>query len=148
MRDDIDGLIVQVEEAVNAAPDGEQRPVPGEDVGVELQVSGHVLPVQQVRGLVLEWVGSPLGGSRDFLVSRDPAPHRGGGAVLRLSLHHVPSTGACHTGSPAAHLGHTAEYVQRRAADHYCRRRSEQPRRRPVRAEPRRRGGFDVRGAW
>lgn len=44
---DVDGFVVQVEEAVHAAPEVEQRPVAREDVGVELQVRRHVAETQQ-----------------------------------------------------------------------------------------------------
>ena len=44
MRHDIDGFIVDVEEASQALADGHERPVPGADVRVELQVQWHVAP--------------------------------------------------------------------------------------------------------
>lgn len=47
MSEDVDGLVVEVEEAADAAGPALQRAVAGEHVGVELQVLRHVPPVQQ-----------------------------------------------------------------------------------------------------
>lgn len=43
----VDGLVVEVEEAADTSRGGLQRPVPGQHVGVELQVPRHIPPVQQ-----------------------------------------------------------------------------------------------------
>lgn len=48
MSNNINSFIVDVKQAVDASPDREQRPVPGENVRIELQVSRHILPVQQI----------------------------------------------------------------------------------------------------
>ena len=48
MRQDVDGLIVKVKKATETPPHGQQRPVPGENVRIELQMPWHVLPVEQV----------------------------------------------------------------------------------------------------
>lgn len=49
MREDVDGLVVEVEEAADAAGPALQRAVAGEHVRVELQVLRHVPPVQQLH---------------------------------------------------------------------------------------------------
>lgn len=80
MRYDINGFIVYVKEAVYAAPYREQRPVAGEYVGIELQMPGHVLPVQQVAALgrgpvVLVGGGAePVVAARLLLQRRQPVP--------------------------------------------------------------------------
>lgn len=48
MSEDVDGLVVEVEQAAHAASPALQRPVAGQHVGVELQVLRHVAPVQQL----------------------------------------------------------------------------------------------------
>jgi len=51
--EDIDGLVVEVEEGMHAAPHALHGPVAGEDVGVELQVPGHVVPLEKPPFLLL-----------------------------------------------------------------------------------------------
>lgn len=51
--EDVDGLVVEVEEGMHAAPHALHGPVAGEDVGVELQVPGHVVPLEQASLLLL-----------------------------------------------------------------------------------------------
>jgi hypothetical protein len=51
--EDIDGLVVEVEEGMHAAPHALHGPVAGEDVGVELQVPGHVVPLEEASLLLL-----------------------------------------------------------------------------------------------
>lgn len=47
MSDNVDGLIMEVEEAHNTAPSREQRPVAGLNVGIELQVLGNFFSVEK-----------------------------------------------------------------------------------------------------
>lgn len=47
MSDDVDGFIVEVEEAHEAAPCGEEGSVARLDVGIKLQVFGQVVPFEQ-----------------------------------------------------------------------------------------------------
>lgn len=51
VRHDVDGFIVDIKEAAKALADGHKRPVPGADVGVELQVSWHLAPLSQLRNI-------------------------------------------------------------------------------------------------
>lgn len=44
MGQNIDSLIVKEEDAANAVCWGHKRPVPSSNVGVELQMFGHVIP--------------------------------------------------------------------------------------------------------
>lgn len=53
VREYVDGLVVEVEEAAHTAGPALQRAVAGEHVGVELQVARHVPPVQQPHRAVL-----------------------------------------------------------------------------------------------
>lgn len=51
VRQDVDGLIVDVEKATEALADGHERPVAGEDVRIELEVPRHVAPSSQQQDL-------------------------------------------------------------------------------------------------
>lgn len=48
VRQYVDGLVVPIEETEQAALEGLQRTVSFEDIRIELQVFGHVLPVEQL----------------------------------------------------------------------------------------------------
>lgn len=51
MRQDVNGLIVEVEEATQALADGHERPVTGVDVRIELEMTRHVAPSSQQQDL-------------------------------------------------------------------------------------------------
>jgi len=51
VRQDVDGLVVDVEKATEALADGHERPVAGEDVRIELEVPRHVAPSSQQQDL-------------------------------------------------------------------------------------------------
>lgn len=51
MRQDVDGLVVDVEKASEALADGHERPVAGEDVRIELEVRRHVAPSSERQDL-------------------------------------------------------------------------------------------------
>lgn len=51
VRQDVDGLVVDVEKATEALADGHERPVAGEDVRIELEVLRHVAPSSQEQEL-------------------------------------------------------------------------------------------------
>ncbi|KAJ8921795.1 hypothetical protein NQ315_008424 [Exocentrus adspersus] len=47
MSNDVNRLIMQIPDAVNTTPCVRQGPIPRQDVGIKLQVLGHILPVEQ-----------------------------------------------------------------------------------------------------
>lgn len=51
VRQDVNGLIVDVEEATEALADGHERSVAGVDVRIELEMTGHVAPSSQQQDL-------------------------------------------------------------------------------------------------
>lgn len=51
VRQDVDGLIVDVEKATEALADGHERSVAGEDVGIKLKVPRHFAPSSQQQDL-------------------------------------------------------------------------------------------------
>lgn len=82
VSDDVNGLVVQVKEAVDAAPGRQEGPVPGVDVGVELKMPRHVPPPQQGGGLLSVRLPGLGGGRRDVgvvPVLRTAAHRLGGG---------------------------------------------------------------------
>lgn len=80
--EDIDGLVVEVEEGMHAAPHALHGPVAGEDVGVELQVPGHVVPLEQASLLLLVGVhGAEVSVSRPL--SRHASSERAAETRLR-----------------------------------------------------------------
>jgi len=51
MRQDVDGLVMDIEKATEALADGHKRPVAGENVRIELEVPRHVAPSSQQQDL-------------------------------------------------------------------------------------------------
>lgn len=51
MRQDVNGLVVDVEEATEALADSHERPVTGVDVRIELEMTRHVAPSSQQQEL-------------------------------------------------------------------------------------------------
>lgn len=51
VRQDVDGLIVDIEEAAEALTDGHERPIAGEDMRIKLEMPRHVAPSSQQQDL-------------------------------------------------------------------------------------------------
>lgn len=51
MRQDVNGLVVDVEETTEALADSHERPVTGVDVRIELEMTRHVAPSSQQQNL-------------------------------------------------------------------------------------------------